>query len=130
MVARASVAAASIGLCLAIVAGCQPDRSRITLENRTTADAILATNGYEVAYLVPACGRVVFDPYGPRPTGADPSVSHPATPVIRYLIPLVPDAATIATVVITDQKVYMAVGPSPSLPACSGLPPIASALPT
>jgi len=123
---RRPLLAVLLGLCLAAGA-CQSTTSEITLQNRTTADVILLvddTHGTS-PYLIPGCGRVVFDP-SKNPADRDPSSTHPSVAVIPYKLSLVPDAPTIATVVITTEKIYSAYGPPPTLPACAGDAPTGS----
>jgi hypothetical protein len=87
---------------------------------------ILVVHGNATApYLVPACGRVSFDPHA-APPDIDPSVAHPDAARIPFQLGLIPDAPTIATIVITSDKVFEAIGPASSLPECAGGPPAAS----
>jgi hypothetical protein len=59
----------------------------------------MVQGGVIASFFIPACGQVVFDPYGARPTDLDLSVSHPDAAVLPYDLGLVADAPTVATVV-------------------------------
>jgi hypothetical protein len=114
-------------VCLVAVTGvraCQPQRSQVTIENRTTGDVLVVGDTLygERRYLVRACGRVVFDP---RDAGAlDPSSPPPRGAVVEPIaVPFLSDAAVFVTVVITPERIVSSLGPSESLPACLGLPP-------
>jgi hypothetical protein len=122
--------AALVGLCL-VVTGCQSTASVITVENRTTGDVILVADHLygRIPYLVPACGRIVFDPHV-KPIDPNPESTHPRAAVIPYFIGLVPDAPTVATVVISSRQIWTAYGPAPSLAICEGDPPTVSPEPT
>ena len=116
-----------IFLCLVAVTGlraCQPQRSRVTIENRTTQDVLVVGDTLygERRYLVGACGRVELDP---RDAGAlDPSSPPPPGAVVEpVVVPFLSDSAVFVTVVITPERIVSSLGPSGSLPACQGLPP-------
>jgi hypothetical protein len=127
---RVSAVAMLVGLGIGAL-GCQRTESEITLENRTTADVILMVQGgVDAPFYLPACGRVVFDPDAPRPTGVDPSVAHPDAVVLPYYLGLVADDATIATIDVTSQGIFRGFGRPASSPACAGRPPVVSPLPS
>ena len=110
---------------------CQPAHDSIAVENRTTeAVLFVVSRPYgERRYLVPACGRVVFDPRDPG-TFDLASPPPPGATVERGDVYLLPDAAVVETIVIASDKVWHPqLGSSPTVPACEGSPPSTSGTP-
>jgi len=110
---------------------CQPVPDRITVENRTNKAVLFVGDSLygERRYLVPACGRVVFNPHDPG--AIDPAAAPPpGATVERAPVPFLSDATVVATIVIASDKVWSAqLGSSPTVPACEGRPPSSSATP-
>lgn len=78
-------------------------------------------NEFRTRVLIPACGRLVFEPGDPRSELGPSETTSPEADEIRYQIPMLPDAATIETLTITSERIW--TGAFPTLPPCEGAPP-------